>query len=117
MKGSDYFKKKEITPESGIRFLLSHDIKIYPVGGVVVVNRSGVQIFGSKEYRNNKELNKGIRDYIADTQGRTNQRDTPAVRPTERALLQAGTEHGVQALRVASHHMGHHPKPMALKPL
>ena len=64
MRASDYFKKKEITPESGIRFLLSHDIKIYPVGGVVVVNRSGVQIFGSKEYRNNKELNKGIESAI-----------------------------------------------------
>ena len=64
MRGSDYFKKKEVTPESGLRFLLSHDIKIYPVGGVVVVNRSGFQSFGSKQYRNNKELNKGIESAI-----------------------------------------------------
>ena len=64
MRGSDYFKKKEITPESGIRFLLSHDVKIYPVDKVVVVSRSGFQSFGSKRYRNNKELNKGIESAI-----------------------------------------------------
>jgi len=64
MRGSEYFKKKEITPEDGIRFLLSHDVKVYPMDRVVVVNRSGVQIFGSKEYRNNKELNKGIESAI-----------------------------------------------------